>query len=357
MKTPALCALLAAGAAAHSLRSGSSALLHPQADAALVGAPDAPLRPDAALVGAPGLPSGVPDVVTVDGGAISGVRAVAANLRYWLGVPYAATTGGDNAWRAPQPRSPWSGTLDASTWGPGCLQPHHNPDCPANQSFDCLNVNVYAPAALPPGTTSLPVMVFIHGGAWLEGSNQGPFYIYAGSYVAANESMVVVTVNYRLSAWGFAALGADATEPVRGNFGLLDQRAALQWVQRNAPAFGGDPTRVTVWGESAGAMSIGIHMGSPGSRGLFSRAIMESNPAGACVGGRAGRVRATRCRISMARCGIGDRLRSHQCPPLLVITCMQASTTRTRPRRPCTAPRSAPTSTARRAGRRRARAT
>lgn len=116
------------------------------------------------------LPPGVDDVVTIDTGAIRGVRSTPSNLRYWLGVPYAADTAGANTWLPPQPRAPWAGTRDATTWGFACTQPHHGPDAPSNQSSDCLNVNVYAPAA---SSGPLPVMVFIHGGAWLEGSNQG----------------------------------------------------------------------------------------------------------------------------------------------------------------------------------------
>ena len=146
---------------------------------------------------------------------------------------------------------------------------------PAEQSEDCLNLNVYAPAGTTAGA-ALPVIVFIHGGAFQEGSNRGPFGMYEATYGVQQHPVVWVTINYRLGNFGWLAL----TENVPGNMGILDQRAALQWVADNIAAFGGDSTRVTLQGESAGAMSIGVHMASPGSKGLFSRAIQESNPAG-----------------------------------------------------------------------------
>jgi para-nitrobenzyl esterase len=261
--------------ASNSVKEGTMALSSPAlrlSAAAIIAAASAAASP------APYLPPGVPDVVTFVSGPASGVRSTAANLRYWLSVPYAATTAGANMFLPPQPRGPWPGTLDASQWGPGCLQPHHNPDCPTNQSLDCLAVNIFAPAT-PAVQGPLPVMVFIHGGAWLEGSGQGPFYIYSGIHFASTNDVVVVTINYRLDVFGWLHLG-DSTEAVGGNFGTQDEIAALKWVRDNIAAVGGDPTSVTVFGESAGAMSIGILLTSPLAEGLFHRAIMESNVAG-----------------------------------------------------------------------------
>lgn len=146
---------------------------------------------------------------------------------------------------------------------------------PKNTSEDCLLVNVYAPILSDP-TAKVPVMVWFNGGAFVEGSNIGPFGLYNGSYMASTHNVVIVAVNYRLGAFGYAVLGNG----VNGNQGFLDQRFALQWVQANAALFGGDSSAVTAWGESAGAMSIGLHLVSPGSKGLFQRAIMESNPSG-----------------------------------------------------------------------------
>ena len=156
----------------------------------------------------------------------------------------------------------------------GCLQTHHNPDVPKLQSEDCLNVNVYAPADL--ANSSLPVMIFFHGGGFMEGSNQGPFGLYDGA-VMQKRGVVVVTANYRLHIPGFLV---TSDMSARGNYGLQDQREAMRFVQRNARAFGGDPDRVTIWGESAGAMSVGLHLASPASKGLFHAAILESNPLG-----------------------------------------------------------------------------
>jgi carboxylesterase type B len=169
---------------------------------------------------------------------------------------------------------------DATKYGPGCPQVGHNPDVPAEQSEDCLNLNIWAPASAMIGhaaTGGAPVGLFFHGGAFKEGSNRGPFDLYDGANLASAQSIVVVTANYRLGALGF--LTNDRAN-VTGNFGIQDQRMAMRWVQQHIGRFGGDPRRVTVWGESAGAQSVLVHLFSPLSRGLFSRAIMESNPAG-----------------------------------------------------------------------------
>lgn len=226
------------------------------------------------------LPPGVPDIVTISTGQVKGIAAGTANLKYYLAIPYAASTAGVNMFRPPQPRTPWTGVLDCTNWGAGCIQSHHNPDVPANTSFDCLNVNVFTPYNAT-SSSLLPVMVFIHGGAWLEGSNQGPFFIYSGGYIASQQNVIVVSLNYRLGVFGWLTLGTTATgEVINGNFGIMDEVAALQWVQTNIGAFGGDPKQVTIYGESAGGMSIGILLTSPKAEGLFSKGIMESNVGG-----------------------------------------------------------------------------
>jgi len=207
-------------------------------------------------------------VVKIESGLISGYTDSGVNV--FKGVPYAASTAGANRWSPPQPRESWSGVLNCTSFGPGCPQTHHNPDVPKEQSEDCLNLNIYVPAS----ASRTPVMAFIHGGAFLEGSNRGAFGLYDGVHMAQH-GVCVFTMNYRLGALGFLA-----TSSLEGNYGLKDQRAALQWIQRNAERFGCDPGQVTVWGESAGAMSIGIHLVSPASAGLFHRAVMESNPLG-----------------------------------------------------------------------------
>jgi len=208
--------------------------------------------------------------VSVDGGHT-------VSVSFYLGVPFAATTGGVNRFRLTQKRTPWSSDpLDATAYGPGCPQADHNPDVPTEQSEDCLNLNIWIPKASN-SSSPLPIGVYFHGGAFKEGSNRGPFDLYDGSYFAARSDVIVITANYRLGALGF--LTSNDAGSV-GNYGLEDQRFALKWVQENAKILGGDPNRVTLWGESAGGMSGLIHMLSPASSGLFSRVIMESNPAG-----------------------------------------------------------------------------
>eukprot|EP01065_Artemidia_motanka_P053040 TRINITY_DN9745_c0_g1_i1.p1 TRINITY_DN9745_c0_g1~~TRINITY_DN9745_c0_g1_i1.p1 ORF type:complete len:587 (+),score=202.29 TRINITY_DN9745_c0_g1_i1:96-1763(+) len=224
------------------------------------------------------------DVVTTTLGPVAGSVQTAENgkdVNVFRGVPFAADTGGVNRWRAPQPREPWTQVLNATQNGPGCRQPHHNPDVPCDgkqgprcQSEDCLNLNVYCPSSPAPGD-GYPVMFWIYGGAFNEGMNWGPFGLYDGTEVAARGGVCVVATNYRLGVLGFLV-----TSEQKGNQALLDQRAAMVWTRDNIRSFGGDPESVTIWGESAGAMSVGLHLVSPPSWGLFHRAIMESNVAG-----------------------------------------------------------------------------
>jgi carboxylesterase type B len=138
-------------------------------------------------------------------------------------------------------------------------------------SEDCLNLNVYRPNT---NETSLPVFFYVHGGSFSEGSNQGPLYMYDGTKLATSQRVVVVSANYRLQALGFMV-----TDDLDGNYGLKDQVAAMEWIQSNIKAFGGDSARVTLWGQSAGAMSAGLHLTSgAATQGLFQRVLMESNP-------------------------------------------------------------------------------
>jgi carboxylesterase type B len=214
-------------------------------------------------------------VVTLPGqGTISGVLDASNNIKYWRGVPYAADTSGANRFLAPKSRTAWTGTLDATSYGPGCPSLHHNPDVANVTSEDCLNMNIYVPAN---AQGKLSTVVWFYGGGFAEGDNQGPFDIYDGQFMASKHNVIVVQPNYRLGALGFARFRSSAAV---GNAGILDQDFALRWVQKYISLFGGDPSQVTIMGESAGAMSVGIHLTRPGSRGLFSRAIMESNFAG-----------------------------------------------------------------------------
>jgi para-nitrobenzyl esterase len=227
-----------------------------------------------AAAGAP-LPPGALLNVTFSKGTVTGVQS--ADVVYFLAIPYAASTEGANSFAAPAPRAPWSGSLNGTVWGAGCLQPHHNPDVPPLQSFDCLSLNIFAPPSALLPESKLPVMVFFNGGAYLEGSDEGPFGMYSGSSLVTH-NVIIVSVNYRLGAYGW--LGGLPELGITGNFGILDQIAGLKWVRDEIAAVGGDPQHVTVFGESAGAMSIGILLTSPAAAGLFQRAIMESNVAG-----------------------------------------------------------------------------
>jgi len=194
-------------------------------------------------------------------------------------VPYAAPPVGNLRWKPPQPRAAWSGVRACAEFGPSSWQPTAFPEVPevpppANMSEDCLYLNVWTPAVRR--SDALPVMVWIHGGALIGGS--GSEAVYDGVSLA-RRGVVLVTINYRLGLLGFlahAGLSAESPQNVSGNYGLLDQRAAIAWVGRNIAAFGGDPNRITIFGESAGGASVTCHMVSPLSAGLFHRAISQS---------------------------------------------------------------------------------
>jgi para-nitrobenzyl esterase len=211
---------------------------------------------------------GVP-VARIQGGAVRGDTA--AGILAFRGLPYAAPPIGPLRWRAPQAPAAWSGVRDASQYAPSCLQKPNLFQPPGPQSEDCLYLNVSTPT-LRPGARR-PVLVWIHGG----GLTQDAALNYDGTKLAA-QGIVVVTINYRLGALGFLAHPALATWPggPAGNYGLMDQQAALRWVERNIAYLGGDPRNVTIAGQSAGGLSVLAHLVSPGSQGLFDRAIVQS---------------------------------------------------------------------------------
>lgn len=206
--------------------------------------------------------------VAVDSGAVTG--ATVDGVTVFKGIPYAAPPVGALRWSAPAPVQPWSTPRDATAYGPDCMQnplpgikPGERP-----MSEDCLTLNVWTPK--PAKSAKLPVMVWIHGGGFVGGS--GTLSETDGSLLAKRD-VVVVSFNYRLGRFGFfshPALGHG------GNWGLMDQIAALKWVQRNIAAFGGDPARVTIFGESAGGESVSRLMASPAAKGLFAGAIVAS---------------------------------------------------------------------------------
>eukprot|EP00931_Biecheleriopsis_adriatica_P006268 TRINITY_DN107694_c0_g1_i1.p1 TRINITY_DN107694_c0_g1~~TRINITY_DN107694_c0_g1_i1.p1 ORF type:complete len:578 (-),score=89.93 TRINITY_DN107694_c0_g1_i1:253-1986(-) len=202
----------------------------------------------------------------------------------FYGIPYAEPPVGDLRFAPPKPREAWSGKLQATSFPPICAQlplvsaiPSWMPGWSYNE--DCLTLNVWTQVPLPANESLRPVLVFIHGGGFVTGNGYTEFgcSFYSGNQLAPSEGLVVVTMNYRLGALGFTDLPELRQESgTAGNYGIQDQRLALQWVQANIRQFGGDPTRVTLMGESAGAVSVLHHVVSPRSHGLVQRAIVES---------------------------------------------------------------------------------
>lgn len=198
-------------------------------------------------------------------------------IRIWKGIPYAQPPVGERRFRPPSPPEPWEGVLQATAYGPICPQPvtgtffgmnHTAPE----MSEDCLYLNVWAPAA-DEGAALRPVLVWIHGGAFITGHGSLP--LYDGTQFAKRGGVVLVTFNYRLGPFGFLHL-SPLGGGLSSNLGLLDQIAALEWVRDHIAAFGGDPEKVTVFGESAGSMSIAALLAMPRAKGLFRQAVMES---------------------------------------------------------------------------------
>jgi para-nitrobenzyl esterase len=227
--------------------------------------------------------------VRVTGGRVEGVAGRSPSVRAFKGIPFAAAPVGDRRWQAPGPVVPWTGVKRATTFGASCAQRLVADNRPWTYEFmthnevseDCLYLNVWTPAGS--ARERRPVFVYVYGGAFTEGSAAVPLYDGEG---LASKGIVVVTFNYRLGALGFLAhpgLTATAASHASGNYGLLDQIAALAWVRDNIAAFGGDPHRVTIAGQSAGGMSVHALIVSPLAKGLFHRAIVQSG--GSSVGG------------------------------------------------------------------------
>jgi para-nitrobenzyl esterase len=213
--------------------------------------------------------------VGTDAGLVEGSTAPGSSVRAFKGIPYAAPPVGALRWQPPRPVSPWPGVRKATEFGHRCMQLPVFPDMVFRdeQSEDCLHLNVWAPAS---GTDRLPVMVWIYGGGFQSGSSSEPRQ--DGERLAA-KGVVVVSFNYRVGLFGFLShpeLTKESPHRASGNYGLLDQVAALQWVRRNITAFGGNPENVTIFGESAGSFSVSALMASPLAKDLFHKAIGES---------------------------------------------------------------------------------
>jgi para-nitrobenzyl esterase len=217
------------------------------------------------------------DPVRTESGFVEGTTSADGKVRIFKGIPFAAPPVGDLRWKAPQPAAQWTGVKRATEFGARCMQGNNLGDAElrdAGPSEDCLYLNVWTPEPSP--QAPFPVMVWIYGGGFTAGSAS-----YAGSdgEMLAKKGVVVVSFNYRVGIFGFFAypgLAKESPHRAAGNYGLLDQVAALEWVQHNIRAFGGDPGKVTIFGESAGSFSVSALMASPLSRELFQGAIGES---------------------------------------------------------------------------------
>jgi para-nitrobenzyl esterase len=215
--------------------------------------------------------------VTIESGVVEGKTNDDGTIQTFLGIPYAAPPVGDLRWREPQPPKPWKGVRPAIEFGSRCMQGNIYGDMvfrDSGPSEDCLYLNVWSPAKSP--AAKLPVMVWIHGGGFQAGATSEPRQ--DGQFLA-RKGVVVVSMNYRLGIFGFFShpeLTKESPHHASGNYGLMDQSAAIQWVKRNIAAFGGDPANITIFGESAGSMSVSGQMASPLTRDLLHQAIGES---------------------------------------------------------------------------------
>jgi para-nitrobenzyl esterase len=266
--------LLILGAASSGCASAGSAAGAPDAVGAATAVPPTTAAPE-------------DDTVRIAAGLLAGTRAAGdPDVRVFRGIPFAAPPVGELRWRPPEPAATWSGVREAVEFSPACPQELPGLRLPWTEAYmhqgtvseDCLYLNVWTAAGS--GDARRPVFVYIHGGGFSEGS--GSVALYDGT-VLAQKGLVVVTVNYRLGALGFLAHPALTAEPPAGssgNYGLLDQVAALEWVRDNIAVMGGDPRNVTIAGQSAGGMSVYLLTASPLAAGLFHRAIVESGPGG-----------------------------------------------------------------------------
>jgi para-nitrobenzyl esterase len=211
-------------------------------------------------------------VIVTEYGAVRGASTSRPGVTAFRGIPFGADTGGERRWREPEPPTPWDDVRDASKFGPACPQNQSETDWPTSE--DCLSINVWTGDT--DAAAKRPVLVWIHGGRFVWGSGCDPQFDGAA---LAERGIIVVTFNYRIGVFGFLAtpeLSNESERGASGNYGLLDQIEALHWVQRNIANFGGDPDRVTIAGQSAGAASVMTLVYSPLTEGLFAGAIAES---------------------------------------------------------------------------------
>jgi para-nitrobenzyl esterase len=229
------------------------------------------------------LPGAIQEPIRIEGGLISGTPGWGWRIREYLGIPFAAPPVGNLRWRSPQPVVPWEGVRAADRFSPACIQRTQNPNSGSwnrgliNTSEDCLYLNVWTPASS--ASERLPVLVWIYGGGGVSGSTAEP--IYDGNAIA-KKGVVVVSMNYRVNVFGWFAhpeLTKESLHHASGNYGSLDQLAGIQWVKNNIGQFGGDPSTITIWGESGGSRSVNFLAVSPLLKGLVRGAIAESHTA------------------------------------------------------------------------------
>ncbi|XP_065129449.1 crystal protein [Paramisgurnus dabryanus] len=248
-----------------------------------------------------------PKVLTKDG-SIQGMMVDECYIFY--GIPFADPPVATSRWKPPRRVTPWQGVYDATYPRAACMQACVGPlsdECPEKVSEDCLYLNVFVPLSVnftAPLHKLLPVMVWIHGGDFIAGSASKP--LYDSRYISNVTQTVVVSVAYRLGAFGFLVSGKDPKTSAVGNYGILDQQAALLWVQQNIAAFGGDPNRVTIFGESAGAQSVSLHLMIQSSKPLFKQAVLQSLPFSIPLKTRHESLRLGRNFAKMSNCSLTD---------------------------------------------------
>ncbi|XP_030633928.1 cAMP-regulated D2 protein [Chanos chanos] len=239
------------------------------------------------------------------------VRGLMVDKAYiFYGIPYADPPVAAYRWKPPRPVTPWKGVYDATYPRPACMQGCIGPisdECPDKVSEDCLYLNIFVPLDMnfsAPLLKPLPVMVWIHGGDFIAGSATKP--LYDGRFISNFTQTVVVSIAYRLGAFGFLVSGKDPKTSAVGNYGILDQQAALLWVQQNIAVFGGDPSKVTIFGESAGAQSVSLHLMVQSSKPLFKQAIFQSLPFSIPLKTRHESLKLGKNFAKMANCSVKD---------------------------------------------------
>ncbi|KAF7660191.1 hypothetical protein LDENG_00286570 [Lucifuga dentata] len=267
--------------------------------------------------------NGIPGpVVFTKDGQIKGKTVDKAHIFY--GIPYADPPVGAYRWKPPRPVSPWPGVYDASFPKAACMQACSGPiagECPEIVSEDCLYLNVFVPLDVnfsSPLHNPLPVMVWIHGGDFIAGSASKP--LYDGRFISNFTNTIVISMEYRLGAFGFLVSGKDPHTSATGNYGILDQQAALLWVQRNIAVFGGDPGKVTIFGESAGAQSVSLHLMIQSSRPLFKQATLQSLPFSIPLKTRHDAVKLGKDFAKQTNCSISDIVCLLSLTPQAVLT-------------------------------------